>query len=86
MCVLAISNQADRLVISRRLCVSLLQAQPSEKLPPLYLLDSIAKNVGEPYKSCFGPSLPDVSFREMTHDTGDHHDLPTAHASHYAVC
>lgn len=30
------------------------------RLPALYLLDSIAKMVGEPYKSHFAPSLPGV--------------------------
>lgn len=38
-----------------------LQAPADLKLPVLYLLDSIAKTIGEPYKTYFADSLPDVS-------------------------
>jgi hypothetical protein len=40
--------------------VNFLQASADLKLPPLYLLDSISKNIGEPYKTYFAESLPDV--------------------------
>ncbi|KAI3437904.1 hypothetical protein D9Q98_000349 [Chlorella vulgaris] len=38
----------------------ILQAPPTQKLPVLYLLDSISKLVGEPYKTFFVPALPEV--------------------------
>lgn len=41
-----------------------LQAPPAQKLPALYLLDSVSKTVGEPYKSLFLPLLAEVGGRE----------------------
>ncbi|PRW57523.1 ENTH VHS [Chlorella sorokiniana] len=38
----------------------ILQAAPSQKLPALYLLDSISKLVGEPYKTLFAATLPEA--------------------------
>lgn len=40
--------------------VSGAQAPLQHKLPVFYLLDSIAKNVGEPYKAYFAGNLADV--------------------------
>ena len=37
-----------------------LKAPPQHKLPSLYLMDSITKNIGEPFKSCFAATLPEV--------------------------
>lgn len=36
---------------------AILQAQPSQRLPRLYLIDSIIKNVGQPYASMFTPKI-----------------------------
>lgn len=36
------------------------QAPAAQKLPVLYLLDSVSKMVGEPYKTLFAPSLREV--------------------------
>ncbi|KAG7673283.1 hypothetical protein Ndes2526B_g03286 [Nannochloris sp. 'desiccata'] len=42
------------------LTTRILQAPADLKLPPLYLLDSITKTIGEPYKTYFADSLPDI--------------------------
>lgn len=56
----------------------ILHAPPETKLPPLYLLDSISKNVGEPFRSLFTPTLSDVMFTVWTSASGGprlHHSL-----------
>ena len=37
--------------------IILTQCAPEYKLPAMYLLDSICKNVGAPYTTCFGINL-----------------------------
>jgi pre-mRNA cleavage complex 2 protein Pcf11 len=56
----------------------ILHAPPEAKLPPLYLLDSISKNVGEPFRSIFSPTISDVMFTVWTSASGGprlHHSL-----------
>jgi hypothetical protein len=38
-----------------------LQSAPAHKLPALYLLDSIVKNIGLPYTALFASGLPQVT-------------------------
>ncbi|EFN55776.1 hypothetical protein CHLNCDRAFT_145220 [Chlorella variabilis] len=45
----------------------IVQAPPSQKLPVLYLLDSISKLVGEPYKTLFSPALPEAYMSTWQH-------------------
>lgn len=44
----------------QRILPQCLQAPPAQKLPALYLLDSVSKTVGEPYTSLFVPMLAEV--------------------------
>lgn len=37
------------------------QCDPAHKLPALYLVDSILKNIGQPYLGLFTPIINDVS-------------------------
>lgn len=42
-------------------CIHALQSAPAHKLPALYLLDSIVKNIGLPYTALFASGLPQVT-------------------------
>lgn len=44
-------------------CCDVLQCPAPAKLPALYVVDSIVKNVKEPYLSLFGNRLAEVSFK-----------------------
>lgn len=50
-----LAPQLAQVIIDRAL-----QAPADVKLPILYLLDSITKNVGEPFKTCFAAALPQI--------------------------
>eukprot|EP00887_Chlorella_sp_A99_P007891 scaffold20.g7891.t1 len=59
--ILALTEIArDALANYPAAAASLAAAPVPQKLPVFYLLDSIAKNVGEPYKSYFASNLADV--------------------------
>lgn len=55
--IIARENIEHALAISGALIDHIKRAPPHKKLPPLYVLDSIAKNVGTPYTLFFGRGL-----------------------------
>ncbi|KAK2590157.1 mRNA 3' end processing factor [Conoideocrella luteorostrata] len=55
--VIARENTEHALAIAEVLQQHILKAPPSKKLPSLYVLDSIVKNVGTPYTLYFGRNL-----------------------------
>ncbi|PFH55597.1 hypothetical protein XA68_17977 [Ophiocordyceps unilateralis] len=55
--VIARENTEHALAIAQVLQQHILKAPPSKKLPALYVLDSIVKNVGTPYTLYFGRHL-----------------------------
>jgi pre-mRNA cleavage complex 2 protein Pcf11 len=55
--VIARENTEHALAIAEVLQQHILKAAPSKKLPALYVLDSIVKNVGTPYTLYFGRNL-----------------------------
>lgn len=58
--MLAEDNRAFAEGIVRLIEQHILTCPPPAKLPALYLVDSIIKNVGDPYKSKFSERLPEV--------------------------
>lgn len=55
--VIARENTEHALAIAEALQQHILKAPPNKKLPALYVLDSIVKNVGTPYTLYFGRNL-----------------------------
>ncbi|KAH7015510.1 DNA replication ATPase [Ilyonectria destructans] len=55
--VIARENTEHALAIAEALQQHILKAPPNKKLPALYVLDSIVKNVGTPYTLYFGRTL-----------------------------